>query len=80
MFTEESRQSRALVDQLSQSVIELQDALREASEKFGDLETNSEREKAQLRNQLELRGRKIEVLEQELKNANMLLFHSNDGE
>jgi hypothetical protein len=60
-------------------VKELQAALREASDKFGELETNSEKEKAKLNADLEKHKQAINTLKQELKNANMLLEQSHDG-
>lgn len=79
IITDESHDAQALAEQYASAVKELQEALREASDRFGDLETNSERDKVRFNSELERRNQIIAALKQELKSANTLLEQKSEG-
>ena len=73
MYKASSEDAQCKADELSKAVEELQRLLRDASVRYGELETDTKSEVDALKEQLRKRDEAIEAMKSELDRANGLL-------
>ncbi len=73
LYKEQSEENTQKTEELSNAVTKLQDMLKDAGEKYGQLEEKMEKVKADYKVELEKGNEAISNLKAELKNANKLI-------